>query len=177
MDRIVAPSITLRGLPTKGPIRGTPQIAAALSRLFPWGGARRPLVARFKERKFSHQKLYTCRRSTNVFMSCHPRPPKKKRLQKKKKKKTGPAIRVAIRQQFPAIRTHFRQFGCSMHTKNVGDSAIRSPDSFPFKILKRGSRRKNPWAHCTWSNTSRILPHNLGERGDGVLEFYHGHCW
>ena len=34
-----------------------------------------------------------------------------------------PAIRVAIRQQFKAIRDHFRQFGCSVHAQNVGNSA------------------------------------------------------
>ena len=66
-------------------------------------------------------------------------------VQKKKlqKKKTGPAIRVVIRQQFLAIRSQVRQFGCSVHAQNVGNSAIRSPDSFPLNFLK-GKQGKEP---------------------------------
>ena len=55
------------------------------------------------------------------------------------------AIRVAIRGQFLAIRTWFRQFACWAHAQNAGNSAIRSPASFPFKILKRGSGRVDGW--------------------------------
>ena len=55
-----------------------------------------------------------------------------------------PAIRVAIRQQFKAIRDHFRQFGCSAHAqKNVGNSAIRSPNS-SFKQFKKGKQEEEP---------------------------------
>ena len=85
-----------------------------------------------------------------------------------------PAIRVAIREQFTAIRDVFRQFGCSAHAQNVGNSAIRSPHSSPFK---KGKRTEYPWMHCARSNNSRILPYKTLETGgDGVLEFYHGHC-
>ena len=54
-----------------------------------------------------------------------------------------------------------------------GEFGHSLPGQFPLKILKRGSRRKNPWTHNTWSNTSRIFT-TLPWRGDEVLEFYHG---
>ena len=73
-----------------------------------------------------------------------------------------PAIRVAIREQFTAIRDGFRQFGCSAHAQNVGNSAIRSPHSSPFKILKR-ERGQNT--------------HGCTAPGATILEFYHTKLW
>ena len=98
------------------------------------------------------------------------------------------AIRMAIRRQFPAIRSHFRQFVGHVERRKPRNSAIRLPDSLPFKILKREMER--PGAEfLEWGTTvddgvafsSRILPGDVfgfvARCGFPVLEFYPGDCW
>ena len=56
--------------------------------------------------------------------------------------KSRMAIRVAIRWQFLAIRTHVWQFVSPTKATSVGNPAILSTVDYPFKILKRESTLK-----------------------------------
>ena len=72
--------------------------------------------------------------------------------------------------RFSAIRV----FCACPKRRKFGNSL---PTQFPFKNFKKGKRTEYPWMHCARSNNSRILPYKTLETGgDGVLEFYHGHC-
>ena len=72
---------------------------------------------------------------------------------------------MAIRRQFPAIRSQFRQFIGHVERRKPRNSAIRLPGSLPFKILKREMER--PGAYFLECDTT------IKDGADlFVLEFY-----